>query len=117
MPDGMGAPLRLPQRLEPLEQSQAYQQQHQVAAQLLRAHSFSRQRSSSLKKLPLGSAAQYNERCCWGLMPKRWFRCSSKGSAQIDVLARFIFPLAFVLFNIGYWSTYTGQDDDILEQK
>jgi hypothetical protein len=75
----------------------------EAAAQLLKAQDFQR-----FRRLPPG----YADRCCWGLLPKRWFTCHAKGSAQIDVFARFAFPLMFVVFNLAYWFTYVTRGDD-----
>lgn len=52
------------------------------------------------------------EKCCFGLLPRRWFTCHAKGSARIDVLARFAFPLMFVFFNFAYWSMYLFRNED-----
>ncbi|XP_050593302.1 G-box-binding factor-like, partial [Bombus affinis] len=52
------------------------------------------------------------ERCCWGLLPRRWFTCRAKGTAGIDFVSRIAFPLMFILFNLGYWSTYLFQGDE-----
>lgn len=36
---------------------------------------------------------------------------SERGRAErIDIIARVLFPTAFVLFNIAYWSVYLGED-------
>ncbi|XP_076293293.1 glycine receptor alpha 1 isoform X6 [Lasioglossum baleicum] len=53
-----------------------------------------------------------SERCCWGLLPRRWFTSRDKGSARIDFIARRAFPLTFILFNLGYWSNYLFQGKD-----
>ncbi|KAL7296932.1 hypothetical protein TKK_0009373 [Trichogramma kaykai] len=79
------------------------QRQHQAAAELLRADEL---------QATLKAKAAYEERCCWGFIPKRWFTSQAQGSAKIDVFARFAFPLAFVVFNIAYWSTYMSRGDD-----
>lgn len=50
--------------------------------------------------------------CCFGLIPRRWFRCKARGSAQIDVFARIAFPAMFILFNLAYWSTYMVRKED-----
>ncbi|XP_044017388.1 glutamate-gated chloride channel isoform X6 [Aphidius gifuensis] len=52
------------------------------------------------------------EKCCFGILPRRWFTCHAKGSARIDVLARFAFPLMFVFFNFAYWSMYLFRNED-----
>ncbi|KAK0077867.1 hypothetical protein PV325_003364 [Microctonus aethiopoides] len=43
---------------------------------------------------------------------KRLFTCHAKGSARIDVIARFAFPLMFVFFNFAYWSMYLFREAD-----
>ncbi|XP_076293302.1 uncharacterized protein LOC143215230 [Lasioglossum baleicum] len=59
-----------------------------------------------------------NERCCWGLLPRSCFTCPETRSARIDFIARRAFPLAFILFNLVYWSNYffQGQDYDNRQQ-
>ncbi|XP_011305252.1 glutamate-gated chloride channel isoform X2 [Fopius arisanus] len=57
---------------------------------------------SKFSRLPLSQT----EKCCFGLIPLRYFTCHAKGSARIDVLARFAFPFMFVVFNFAYWSMY-----------
>ncbi|KAK6014505.1 hypothetical protein OSTOST_20111 [Ostertagia ostertagi] len=38
---------------------------------------------------------------------------SSRGRAErIDIIARIIFPVAFILFNLAYWSIYLEEQDD-----
>ncbi|KAK2576487.1 hypothetical protein KPH14_005815 [Odynerus spinipes] len=54
----------------------------------------------------------HTERCCWGLVPRKWFTCKAKGSARIDFFARAAFPLMFILFNLIYWSTYLFRGDE-----
>lgn len=73
---------------------------HHLAAQLLKAEEAQ------------GGRAVYEARCCWGLIPKRWLRCQSRGSAQIDVFSRFAFPAVFLLFNAYYWTAYTSGEGD-----
>ncbi|XP_034942929.1 glutamate-gated chloride channel isoform X3 [Chelonus insularis] len=43
---------------------------------------------------------------------KQLFGCQAKGSARIDVIARFAFPFMFVMFNFAYWSMYLFREDD-----
>lgn len=63
---------------------------------------------SKFSRLPLSQT----EKCCFGLIPTRYFTCHAKGSARIDVLARFAFPLMFVVFNFAYWSMYLFRGEE-----
>lgn len=87
------------------QQHEHHEQQRQAAAES--AAKLFKQDFKRFKQMQPG----YTDRCCWGLLPKRWFTCNAKGSAQIDVMARFAFPFMFLMFNLCYWSTYAGRDD------
>lgn len=52
------------------------------------------------------------DRCCWGIIYRRWFTCETRGSARIDCFSRITFPLMFIVFNLIYWSTYLFRDDE-----
>lgn len=58
-------------------------------------------------RLPLGKSDKR-----WGIVPRDLFTCHAKGSARIDVIARFAFPLMFVFFNLAYWSMYLFSEEE-----
>ncbi|KAF3425459.1 hypothetical protein E2986_06603, partial [Frieseomelitta varia] len=77
-----------------------------------------RSRFQRLPVPPRGGVPHAAEpRCCWGLLPKRWFTCRAKGTAGIDFVSRIAFPLMFLLFNLGYWSTYLFHGDDAVQSQ
>ncbi|XP_074108116.1 glycine receptor alpha 1 isoform X1 [Cotesia typhae] len=57
-------------------------------------------------RLPIGNRDSYSNYF------KKLFSCRAKGSARIDVIARFAFPFMFVVFNFAYWSMYLFRDEE-----
>ena len=44
---------------------------------------------------------------CW----KRW--CPKTWHGWLDVVARILFPLAFIAFSVSYWSYYNSKDPQL----
>ena len=58
-------------------------------------------------RLPIGKSDKR-----WGIVSRDLFKCHATGSARIDVIARFGFPLMFVCFNLAYWSMYLFSEEE-----
>ncbi|XP_043278652.1 glutamate-gated chloride channel isoform X2 [Venturia canescens] len=72
----------------------------------------SQRNSQDFSRLPNPKSDKY-----WGIVSRDLFKCHAKGSARIDVIARFAFPLSFVFFNLAYWSMYLFREEDTAKMK